>query len=45
MVALDKDLQSRQLARELVRNAKNAQQQYAKFSQEKIDNIVKTHCI
>lgn len=41
MVALDKDLQSRQLARELVRNAKNAQQQYAKFSQEKIDNIVK----
>ncbi|MBI6528214.1 acetaldehyde dehydrogenase (acetylating) [Proteus vulgaris] len=41
MVALDKDLQSRQLARELVRNAKNAQLVYAKFSQEKIDSIVK----
>lgn len=41
MVALDKDLQSRQLARELVRNAKNAQHIFAKFSQEKIDSIVK----
>ena len=36
MVALDKDLQSRQLARELFVMRKNAQQQqYAKFSQEK----------
>ncbi|HHE6469001.1 TPA: acetaldehyde dehydrogenase (acetylating) [Providencia rettgeri] len=41
MVALDKDLQSRQLARELVRNAKQAQKEFATFSQEKIDNIVK----
>lgn len=41
MVALDKDLQSRQLARELVRNAKQAQKVFATFSQEKIDSIVK----
>ncbi|MTB66989.1 acetaldehyde dehydrogenase (acetylating) [Providencia sp. wls1943] len=41
MVALDKDLQSRQLARELVRNAKQAQKIFATFSQEKIDSIVK----
>ncbi len=41
MVALDKDLQSRQLARELVRNAKQAQKEFATFSQEKIDSIVK----
>lgn len=41
MVALDKDLQSRQLARELVRNAKQAQNIFATFSQEKIDSIVK----
>lgn len=41
MVALDKDLQSRQLARELVRNAKQAQKTFATFSQEKIDSIVK----
>ncbi|MGG4608489.1 acetaldehyde dehydrogenase (acetylating) [Providencia sp. Me31A] len=41
MVALDKDLQSRQLARELVRNAKQAQKEFATFSQEKIDNIIK----
>lgn len=44
MVALDKDLQSRQLARELVRNAKNAQLVYAKFSQEN-RQYCKTHCI
>ncbi|HEM6889282.1 TPA: acetaldehyde dehydrogenase (acetylating) [Providencia rettgeri] len=41
MVVLDKDLQSRQLARELVRNAKQAQKEFATFSQEKIDSIVK----
>ena len=41
MVALDKDLQSRQLARDLVKNAKAAQAIFAKFSQQKIDNVVK----
>lgn len=37
---LDKDLQSIQAARELVKNAKNAQHQFAKFSQEQVDKIV-----
>ena len=41
MVVLDKDLQSRQLARDLVRNAKAAQAIFAKFSQQKIDSVVK----
>ncbi|GKX62624.1 acetaldehyde dehydrogenase (acetylating) [Pragia fontium] len=41
MIALDNDLQSVQNARELIRNAKKAQSIYAKFSQEKIDSIVK----
>ena len=37
---LDKDLQSIQSARELVMNAKKAQHQFAKFSQEQVDKIV-----
>ena len=37
---LDKDLQSIQAARELVKNAKNAQRQFAKFPQQQIDKIV-----
>ncbi|WP_261858992.1 acetaldehyde dehydrogenase (acetylating) [Photobacterium sanguinicancri] len=37
---LDKDLQSIQAARELVKNAKNAQRQFAKFTQEQVDKIV-----
>ncbi|MBW7981263.1 acetaldehyde dehydrogenase (acetylating) [Enterobacillus tribolii] len=41
MIALDKDLQSRQNARDLVREAKKAQAVLAKFSQEQIDAIVK----
>ncbi len=40
MSALDKDLQSIQYARELIKNAKQAQSVYAKFSQEKIDRII-----
>ncbi|WP_282177681.1 acetaldehyde dehydrogenase (acetylating) [Vibrio nereis] len=37
---LDKDLQSIQAARELVKNAKNAQCQFAKLSQQQVDKIV-----
>jgi acetaldehyde dehydrogenase (acetylating) len=37
---LDKDLQSIQEARELVKNAKEAQRQFAKFTQEQVDKIV-----
>lgn len=37
---LDKDLQSIQAARELVKNAKNAQRQFAKFTQEQVDSVV-----
>ncbi|MEZ8093887.1 acetaldehyde dehydrogenase (acetylating) [Photobacterium swingsii] len=37
---LDKDLQSIQAARELVKNAKQAQRQFAKFTQEQVDKIV-----
>lgn len=40
MITLDKDLQSVQCARELVKNAKQAQAVYATFSQEKIDSII-----
>lgn len=36
----DKDLESIQAARELIHNAKQAQQEYAKFSQQQIDAIV-----
>lgn len=42
MIELDNDLQSRQNARELVRNAKKAQAMLATFSQQQIDAIVKT---
>lgn len=41
MIELDNDLQSRQNARELVRNAKKAQAILAAFSQQQIDAIVK----
>ena len=41
MIALDNDLQSRQLARRLVQNAKRAQAILATFSQQQIDAIVK----
>lgn len=41
MIELDNDLQSRQNARELVRNAKKAQAILATFSQQQIDAIVK----
>lgn len=41
MIELDTDLLSRQNARELVRNAKQAQVIMATFSQQKIDAIVK----
>ncbi len=41
MIELDNDLQSRQNARELVRNAKKAQAMLATFSQQQIDAIVK----
>ena len=41
MIELDNDLQSRQNARELVRNAKKAQAMLAAFSQQQIDAIVK----
>lgn len=41
MLALDNDLRSRQLARELVQKAKQAQAILATFSQQKIDEIVK----
>ncbi|BDH47243.1 acetaldehyde dehydrogenase (acetylating) [Salmonella enterica subsp. enterica serovar Choleraesuis] len=41
MTALDKDLQSRQCARELVRQARKAQAILATFSQQQIDSIVK----
>lgn len=41
MIALDNDLQSRQLARQLVQNAKQAQAILATFSQQQIDAIVK----
>jgi len=39
-MALDKDLQSIQQARELIKNAKRAQALYAKFSQQQIDRVV-----
>ena len=38
---MDKDLQSRQEARELLRQAEEAQKTLAGFSQEKLDAIVK----
>ena len=38
---LDKDLQARQEARQLLRRAKTAQEQLAAFSQEQLDAIVK----
>lgn len=41
MMTMDKDLLSRQNARDLVRNAKKAQAVLATFSQQKIDDIVK----
>jgi acetaldehyde dehydrogenase (acetylating) len=41
MTLSDPDLQSIQQARTLINNAKQAQLQFAKFSQEKIDGIVK----
>lgn len=40
MTVLDQDLQSIQNARELIKNAKQAQAIYAKFPQEKIDKII-----
>jgi len=39
-MTLDKDLQSIQAARELLKQAKQAQAQFALFSQEKVDSIV-----
>ncbi|MEJ2763062.1 acetaldehyde dehydrogenase (acetylating) [Photobacterium sp. MCCC 1A19761] len=39
-MTLDKDLQSIQAARELLKQAKLAQAQFAQFSQEKVDSIV-----
>lgn len=40
MMELDRDLSSRQQARELVRKAKIAQAQFATFTQQQIDNVV-----
>lgn len=37
---LDKDLESIQAARELIKKAKNAQREFAKFSQEQVDKII-----
>lgn len=37
---LDKDLKSIQAARDLIKNAKQAQIQFAKFSQEQVDKVV-----
>lgn len=37
---MDKDLLSRQEVRDLIRNAKEAQKEYATFSQERIDSII-----
>ncbi|MNG78794.1 Aldehyde-alcohol dehydrogenase [compost metagenome] len=41
MTTLDPDLQSIQQARTLIKNAKQAQLLFAKYSQEKIDGIIK----
>ena len=40
-MGLDKDLQSIQEVRDLIRKAKKAQAEYASFSQQKVDSIVK----
>ena len=41
---LDKDLQARQEARQLLRQAELAQKQLADFSQEQLDAICKAMC-
>lgn len=45
MILQDKDLQSVQEVRNLIRKAKEAQSQLASFSQEKIDRIIKNMAI